>query len=46
LAWTIWWSSIAPNWLIAPSTGQTKSAAAIGRAPGLSARVKNALNVA
>jgi hypothetical protein len=25
LAWKIWSNSIGPNWLIAPSTGQTKS---------------------
>ena len=35
--------AITPNWLIAPSTGDTRSARAIGRARGLRARVKKSL---
>ncbi len=35
-----------PNWLIVPSTGHTRSASAIGRAPGFSARVKKSLKLA
>jgi hypothetical protein len=38
--------SIGPNWLMAPSTGQTQSASASGRAPGRSGRVKNSLKLA
>src|SRR5437764_40395 len=34
-----------PNWLIVPSTGQIRSAAAIGRAPSFSARVKKSLKL-
>jgi hypothetical protein len=45
LAWKIWSRSMAPNWLIAPSTGQMKSAGASGRASGLSGRVKNSLKL-
>ena len=36
----------APNWLMAPSTGQIRSAWASGRAPGFSARVKKSLKLA
>jgi hypothetical protein len=46
LAWKIWSPLDAPNWLIAPSTGQISQAAASGRAPGLSGRVKNSLKLA
>jgi len=42
----IWSRSIAPNWLMAPSTGQTRCACASGLAPGFSARVKKSLKVA
>ena len=45
LAWKIWSRSMRPNWLTAPSIGQMRSAAATGRVPGLSARVKKSLNV-
>src|SRR6185369_11263787 len=34
-----------PNWLIVPSTGQTRSVSAIGRAPSFSARVKKSLKL-
>ena len=34
-----------PNWLIVPSTGQTRSASASGRAPSFSARVKKSLKL-
>ena len=46
LAWKIWSPAMGPNWLIAPSTGHTSGASAIGRAPGLSARVKKSLKLA
>jgi hypothetical protein len=46
LAWKIWSFSIGPNWLMAPSTGQTQSASASGRTPGRSGRVKNSLKLA
>ena len=45
LAWKMVCLLIRPNWLIAPSTGQTRSAFAIGRMPGLSARVKKSLKL-
>ena len=45
LAWKIWSRRIGPNWLIAPSTGQIRSAAASGRTPGFNARVKNSLKL-
>jgi hypothetical protein len=38
LAWNSWSCSIGPNWLMAASTGQTKGAAEIGRAPSRSGR--------
>ena len=42
----IWSRSMAPSWLIVPSTGETSAASATGRAPGLSARVKKSLKLA
>ena len=39
------WMLDSPNWLIVPSTGQIRSAAASGRAPSFSARVKKSLKL-